>query len=152
MAVKYGLSDTALWILYLVSEETGSLTQQDLCRQSCFAKQTINTSVNRLVKNGLLELIPIPGTRNHKRVQLTPAGRELADRTTQRLKKAEEKAYGRFSEAELQMYLETTRRVTAYLREETEKLRQAPSGPTLVQNKSKQRKEGENHADHHHQP
>lgn len=53
VAEKYGLSDTAMWVLYLVSEEGGELTQQDLCRQSCYANQTINTAVNILVKNDL---------------------------------------------------------------------------------------------------
>lgn len=122
VAVKYGLSDTSLWILYLVSEDGGDLTQQDLCRQGCFAKQTINTAVNSLVTNGFLERIPIPGTRNHKKLRLTPAGRELANGTTENLKKAEENAYGRFTEAELQAFLSVKTRLTAYLREETEKL------------------------------
>lgn len=122
VAEKHGLSDTAMWVLYLVSEEGGDLTQQDLCRQSCYAKQTINTAVNILVKNDLVELIPIPGTRNRKRIHLTEAGRELADRTTKKLKAAEENAYGRFTEAELRAYLDITGRLTAYLREETEKL------------------------------
>ncbi len=122
VAVKYGLSDTAMWILYLVSEDSDNMTQQDLCRQNCFAKQTINTAVDNLVKNGFLERIPIPRTRNHKKLRLTPTGRELANRTTENLKKAEENAYGRLSGAELQAYLDITGRLTAYLREETEKL------------------------------
>lgn len=69
-----------------------------------------------------MELIPIPGTRNHKRIHLTPAGRELAARTALPLKAAEEAAYGRFSEEELLAYLETVNKLNAYLREETEKL------------------------------
>lgn len=121
-AVKYGLSDTALWILYHVSEDCGNLTQQDLCRQNCFAKQTVNTAVNSLVKQGILELIPIPGTRNHKKLRLTPAGWALVNHTTANLKKAEENAYGRLTEAELQAYLDIAGRLNAYLREETEKL------------------------------
>ena len=121
-AVKYGLSDTALWILYHVSEDCGDLTQQDLCRQNCFAKQTVNTAVNSLAKQGILELIPIPGTRNHKKLRLTPAGWELVNRTTANLKKAEENAYGRLTEAELQAYLDIASRLNTYLREETEKL------------------------------
>ena len=32
-AVAYGLSDTAMWILYMVSDATETYTQQDLCRQ-----------------------------------------------------------------------------------------------------------------------
>lgn len=58
-----------------MSEDSGDLMQQDLCRQGCFAKQTINTAVKSLVTNGFPERIPIPGTRNHKKLRLTPAGR-----------------------------------------------------------------------------
>ena len=122
VAVKFGLSDTAMWVLYLVSENEDDLTQQDLCKQSFYAKQTINTAINSLVKNGFIELIPIPGTRNHKNVHLTDTGRELVMGTTNRLKIAEQNAYGKLTEKELQAYLDITSRLTGYLREETEKL------------------------------
>ncbi len=122
VAEKYGLSDTAMWVLYLVTEGSGDITQQDLCRQSCYAKQTINTAVNSLTKSGFVELIPIPGTRNHKKIQLTDSGRGLVNRTTRNLKAAEERAYGRLTDDELETYLDITSRLTAYLREETEGL------------------------------
>lgn len=122
LAVKFGLPDTAMWVLYLVSETDGDLTQQDLCRKSFYAKQTINTAINGLVRNGSVELVPVSGTHNHKRVQLTEAGQALAKRTTNRLKAAEQNAYGKLSEEELQSYLHITSRLTGYLREETEKL------------------------------
>ena len=122
VAEKYGLSDTAMWVLYLVTEGSGDITQQDLCRQSCYAKQTINTAVNSLTKSGFVELIPIPGTRNHKKIQLTDSGRGLVNRTTRNLKAAEERAYGRLTDDEIETYLDITSRLTAYLREETEGL------------------------------
>mgnify|MGYP000006408167 FL=1 len=121
-AAKFGLTDTELWVLYCISELDEDRTQQDLCRRGFYAKQTINTAITGLAKDGLVELIPIPGTRNHKRIHLTPAGRELAARTALPLKAAEEAAYGRFSEEELLAYLETVNKLNAYLREETEKL------------------------------
>lgn len=122
IASRHGLSETTLWILYYISEFEEDQTQQDLCRQCFYPKQTINTAITGLAKDGLVELIPIPGTRNHKRIHLTPAGRELAARTALPLKAAEEAAYGRFSEEELLAYLETVNKLNAYLREETEKL------------------------------
>ena len=122
VAEKYGLSDTAMWVLYLVTEGSGDITQQDLCRQSCYAKQTINTAVNSLTKSGFVELIPIPGTRNHKKIQLTDSGRGLVNRTTRNLKAAEERAYGRLTDDEIETYLDITSRLTAHLREETEGL------------------------------
>ena len=122
VAAKYGLSETALWILYYVSEFDEDQTQQDLCRRGCYAKQTINTAIAGLAKDGLVELVPVPGTRNHKKIHLTAKGRALAERTAGPLKAAEEKAYGRLSEAELSAYLEAISKLNEYLREETERL------------------------------
>ncbi len=122
VAAKYGLPVMTLWVLYYISEFDENQTQQDLCRQSFHTKQTINTAISGLAKGGFVELIPIPGTRNHKKIHLTPKGLELVERTTQHLKTAEENAYGRLSEEELRAYLETAGKLNAYLQEETEKL------------------------------
>ena len=122
VAAKYGLPVMTLWVLYYISEFDEDQTQQDLCRQNFHSKQTINTTILGLAKNGFVELIPIPGTRNHKKIHLTPKGLELVEQTTRHLKTAEENAYGRLSEEELRAYLETAGKLTAYLREETEKL------------------------------
>lgn len=109
-------------MLYCISEPLEDQTQQDLCRRGCYAKQTINTAIIGLVGDGMLELIPISGTRNHKKIHLTQKGRELADRTASKLKAAEENAYARLSEEELAVYLETAAKLNEYLREETDKL------------------------------
>ena len=122
VAAKFGLTDTALWVLYCISEPDEDQTQQDLCRRGFYAKQTINTAIAGLAKNGFVELIPVPGTRNHKKIHLTPKGEELVDRTARPLKIAEENTYGRISEEELSAYLETANRLNEYLREETDKL------------------------------
>ena len=121
-AAKFGLTDTALWVFYCISESDEDQTQQDLCRRGCYAKQTINTAIAGLAKDGFVELVPVPGTRNHKKIHLTAKGRALAERTAGPLKAAEEKAYGRLSEAELSAYLEAISKLNEYLREETEKL------------------------------
>ena len=122
VAVKYGLSDTALWVLYVVSETAEALTQQDLRRQCFFAKQTINSVIASLMKANLVMLKAIPGTRNQKSIHLTEAGQALAASTTQRLMEAENRAYARLTEQELAAYLDMTARLTAALREETTRL------------------------------
>lgn len=120
-AVKYGLSDSAMWILFVVSDAGKAYTQQDLCRECWFPKQTINTALNNLIKDGCAELEAIPGTRNRKRIILTDKGRELAENTVDRLKKAEHAAFGRFTDEELNGYLDMSERINRYLREEIEK-------------------------------
>ena len=122
VAVKYGMSDTVMMILYFASDEETVLTQQEICNACFLPKQTVNTAIAGLAQKGLVELELIPGTRNKKRILLTDAGRELAKNTTDRLYGAEIRAYGKLSAEELNSYLEMTRKLTAALREETEKL------------------------------
>lgn len=122
VATGYNLSDTAMWVLYMVSVSEKPCTQQDLCQQCYVAKQTINTAVTGLLRNEIVVLEPIPGTRNQKNIVLTKKGRELANRTIQKLCEAEQTAYGKISAEDLDRYLEITEKITNYLREETEKL------------------------------
>ena len=121
-AVRYGLSDTDMWILYSVYTAPGTVTQQELCRQCFFPKQTVNTAIARLCKNGYASLEAIPGTRNQKKILLTDKGTEPAGNTVGHLIEAEERAYAALTPEELQAYLDMTVRLTAALREETEKL------------------------------
>lgn len=121
LAVRYGMSDTVMWVLYMISSPEVAYTQQELCRQCFFPKQTINSAITNLVRNGYVELETIPGTRNHKKIILTSKGRELAANTTDVLQEAERRAYAKFTEAELNAYLEMTAKLTVYLREEIEK-------------------------------
>ena len=122
VAVKYGMSDTVMMILYFASDEETVLTQQEICNACFLPKQTVNTAIAGLAQKGLVELELITGTRNKKRILLTDAGRELEKNTTDRLRGAEIRAYGKLSAEELNSYLEMTRNLTAALREETEKL------------------------------
>lgn len=122
VAVKFGLSDTAMWVLYNVYASKDVITQQELCRQCFFAKQTVNTAITSLSENGYVELDAIPGTRNRKKILLTPKGTALAETTVAPLIEAEERAYSALSDEELKSYLETTTKLTVSLRNETEKL------------------------------
>lgn len=122
VAVKFGLSDTAMWVLYNVYASKNVITQQELCRQCFFPKQTVNTAITCLSKNGYVELEVIPGTRNQKKILLTEKGNMLAEDTIAPLIEAESRAYSALSHEELETYLEMTTRLTVSLREETEKI------------------------------
>ena len=123
VAMKFGLSDTAMWVLYNVYASKDVITQQELCRQCFFAKQTVNTAIISLSKNGYVVLEAIPGTRNQKKILLTGEGTALAEATIAPLIEAEARAYSALSSEELESYLEMTTRLTVALREETEKLK-----------------------------
>mgnify|MGYP001026854856 CR=1 FL=1 len=122
VAVKYGLSDTAMWVLYNVYASKEAVSQQGLCHQCFFAKQTVNSAIANLTKSGYVTLEVISGTRNQKKILFTKAGAALAEKTIKPLIEAESRAYSILTQEELKTYLEMTIRLTAALREETEKL------------------------------
>lgn len=121
VAARCGLSDSAMWVLYMVSEPETEYTQQELCRVYFYPKQTINTTIAHLVKSGYVILKAIPGTRNQKKILLTEKGKALAASTTDLLREAENCAYGKLSGEELASYWKMTEKLTAALREETQK-------------------------------
>lgn len=54
-------------------------TQRDLVEAWIYPKQTIHSSVERMIKRGLLTLEPIPGNRKEKAIVLTDMGRQIAE-------------------------------------------------------------------------
>ncbi len=117
-AVKFGLSDTAMWILYVISRTNKEYFQHELCDMSFFAKQTINSAISGLVKKGYIELKTDEKSRRQKKVVLTENGKLFAASTTKKLYKAEERAYKNFSDEEMEFYLDITKRINKYLKEE----------------------------------
>lgn len=79
-AVKFGLSVSAMCVLYILADNERTYTQQDICRISRFAKQTVNSTISALVKNNYITLEPIAGVKNSKGILLTDKGRELTEK------------------------------------------------------------------------
>ncbi len=56
VAKKNGLSNGAFWILYMMCEEEGNLTQSAVCDAFYQPKQTVNSAIKKLEKEGFVEL------------------------------------------------------------------------------------------------
>ena len=56
-AVEFGLSDSAMCVLYILADSEKAYTQQDICRISRFAKQTVNSAISALVKKTTILLL-----------------------------------------------------------------------------------------------
>ena len=69
-AVSVELSDTALWILYIALQGDGC-TQSEICEMWSYPKQTVNTSLKNLERQGYITLLPLSGNRKSKQVTLT---------------------------------------------------------------------------------
>lgn len=61
LAVHYGVSDTVFWLLYSLYNSSEPQTQNRLCMEWNLPKQTMNSAVASMVKQGLLELEPRAG-------------------------------------------------------------------------------------------
>ncbi len=104
-ASVFGLPDCAMWILYYLSSSDEELSQQDLIDKMLFPKQTINSSTIKLADQGMLELTPIPGTKNKKKITLTEQGRKLAEGTVVRIRRAEVQAVKDMEKQKMEQFL-----------------------------------------------
>lgn len=55
-AVKIGVSDTVLDILYVLCEQEGQCLQSDIFRLTGISRQTINSAIRKLERDGLAYL------------------------------------------------------------------------------------------------
>lgn len=77
LSLKTGLSDSAFLIFYAIAELGDGCLQTQIADEYCVSRQTINTSVKRLVQQGFLSLAPGRGRGMH--LHLTPAGRAVME-------------------------------------------------------------------------
>ena len=70
-AMRHGLSDTALWILYFVVSSGQDCTQTDISEQWSYRRQTVNSALKSLESHGFLSLEPLPDNSKSKRIHLT---------------------------------------------------------------------------------
>ncbi len=99
----FGLTDSAVNILYIICFEDSNAPLSDIVRLSGLQKQTINSSLRNLEKKGLIELRPVNGKM--KSVALTKEGSAFCDRTIRKLMDWENEAISGFSKKEVKLFL-----------------------------------------------
>lgn len=116
VAASFGISESAFNILYAIylAGEKG-ISQRDICVQMCIGKQTVNSSIHKLEREGVVVLESGPGRRGLL-AHLTPVGLELAERTIVPMIEAELAALREFDDRELELALLLGRRYTDALR------------------------------------
>jgi len=115
---RFGLPDCSMWVLYFLVSSKEPITQQDLIGKMMFPKQTINSAVVKLAKDGFLELRIIPGMRNRKTIQLTDAGKDLANNTVVRLLNAELRAVEAMGDNRMEQFISLYTELSNAMREE----------------------------------
>lgn len=118
-AVKLGLSDSAMGVLYALCHYGGSCPLAQIVRFSGISKQTINSALRKLEAEGAVYLKP--AGRRKKLVCLTEAGQELANRTVTRLMALENGIFDSWTREECRAYIGLQER---YLNQFKERLKE----------------------------
>lgn len=116
------ISDTALWLLYSLSEGDAAFTQRELCSIWHYSPQTLNSALKGLERQGYLVLESALGNKKNKRILLTEAGRKLAQEIVQPLMQAEQAAFRRLDLKERSLLVSITRKHMELLQEEINKI------------------------------
>lgn len=118
--LKLGLSDSAGSILYAILENGGSCLLQSICHYTGRSKQTINSALRKLEKEGIVYL-EMAGAKN-KMVHFTETGQILAKRTVGQVLKAEDEIFASWSQEDVEKYLQLTERYLTALREKAKNM------------------------------
>ena len=129
LAGHFGLSDTAFWILYSLREVDHPLNQAELSAILCTSKQTVNSALKSLEREGYIRLENAAGDRRSKVMHLTESGLLLARESVDQVLALEERAAQRLSEEERLAILALGRRHLEALRQETEALLAVSQNP-----------------------
>ena len=116
LAVRFGLSECAFWILYVLRSNIAMLTQRDLCDWLCQPKQSVNTGIKKLLDKGLIELA-CGNDRRSKYLMLTDEGKSFCEMTLDRVIDAEKAAITGLSGEEKEMMFRLFSRYTELLDE-----------------------------------
>ena len=125
-AVRCGLSDPALWVLYSLWETDVPLTQNDICALWMYSKQTINFTISTFVKKGYVTLQQRPGARSGKSVCLTADGMALCRKVIAPLMEAEERSLLQLTEPARKLLVGLSEKQCLYFEQEVQTLLHAP--------------------------
>ena len=120
-ALKLGVSDCVLFVLYMLHTNDGKCLLYDIYKLSGISKQTVNSAIRKLENEETVYLEKCNG--KSKMVYLTEKGKNIYfQRQTARLFEAECKALSNWTEEEINPYLKLTERYHADLKNEIESL------------------------------
>ncbi len=119
-AVKLGVSDSVLFILYMLYVNREKCLLYDIYKLSGISKQTINSAIRKLEQEDIVYLQKHNG--KSKLVCLTETGKNYAKQTAGKLLDAECKAFGSWSREELDLYLQLIKKHNAELQKQIENL------------------------------
>ena len=120
LARACGLSDCAFWLLYTLRAEEVPMTQTQLGEMLSLPKQTVNSSLKKLMEAGYLRLKAADGNLKNKQILITEAGDAFLRRTVDRVFGVENAAGARLTAEERRVLLTLSQKLLDAFLVETE--------------------------------
>ncbi len=106
-ALHFGFSDSEFQIIYTLSCEGGRCLLGDICAYSGMSKQTVNSALRKLEREGILTLENYDGKK--KTAVFTERGKALADATAAKIIAEENRIYDCWGKENTELYLNLAR-------------------------------------------
>lgn len=120
VAIRQGFSDSAMAILYALSDNDGQCRLPELIKLAGLNKQTANSALRKLEQEDIVYLEPAGG--KSKRVCLTEKGIATVHETVDRVLDVEKRIYSSWSREEWELYVGLTERYLCQIREEMKEI------------------------------
>lgn len=120
-AKRSGLSDCAFWLMYSICEADGKCTQSEICGQWKMSKQTVNSALKGLEKNGYITLSAAKTGKHSKYISLTEKGVKFVHENITVVFDAEQLALQKMSDTERIAMIESARKYQILLKAEAER-------------------------------
>lgn len=102
-ALKLGLSDSEMGILYTLCAHEPGCNQSTLYKETGMTKSTVNSAIRKMEQADILYLTD--GSGRNTRVFLTEKGKALTQKTVARFIRLENKIYESWSPQELEVFM-----------------------------------------------
>lgn len=114
------LSPSEMDIYYTITILGNGCLQRDICNLALTRKQTVNSALKKMEKQGLLRLESGKGREKH--IYLTESGQQVADRSVKPIYDAEQKVLADMTESERTQLVALTEKFIRLLQKHTASL------------------------------
>lgn len=121
-AWKFGLSDSAMRILYAICLHGEECQLSDIVALAAISKQTINSALRKLEGEGVLTLVQESAKGRRKKVVLTQKGKNLVQDTVLKVFRIENQVFASWTEEEKELYISLTRKFLSSFKEKIKEL------------------------------
>lgn len=118
-ALKLGLTDSAMMVLYAVLDNGGNCPIGNICSFG-ISKQTVNSALRKLESDNIIFLEATGG--RCKNVCLTEKGMKLSEKTVLKIIDVENEIFDSWTKSERETYIELTKRYMNQLSEKISKI------------------------------